>query len=120
MWSFTEASISSSALWLDGCFSIRILEAQHAVMRVNQLNRLMNPRAVLATSRHPLSIVNACPRAGICSCLVTVVMASPSTLQRGGAHTRQPKDGLRGRDCATQARLRPFEVPGLHHTGGTP
>jgi hypothetical protein len=34
-------------------------------------NRLMNPSAVSATSRHPLSMVRACPRFGIFTISVT-------------------------------------------------
>jgi hypothetical protein len=40
-------------------------------MRVCYANRLTNASAVSATSRHLLSIVNACPRFGISTISVT-------------------------------------------------
>ena len=40
-------------------------------LRLDQANRLVNASALSATSRHPLSIVRACPRLGISTISVT-------------------------------------------------
>ena len=81
MWNFIEASFASSRLWFDGPLEVPMLGEQ-VVMRVSHANRLMKPRAVSATSRHPSSS---------CSCLVTVVIASPSTLQARSTQLANPR-----------------------------
>ena len=105
MWNFIEASFASSRLWSDGAFEVPMLREQ-VVMRVSHANRLMKLRAVSATSRHPSSS---------CSCLVTVVIASPSTLQARSTHS--PTQG-----CTSSSRPRNsgspsphVEVPVVHH-----